>query len=704
MQPFDSFRYLFIRMLRIKVPIVIILLSFSSVLCVAQSPSTNPYYNATNNWIIGDSLGISWNSDTVKFSLGRKNNIPESSSSLSDSNGVLLLYCNGKEIYNAKDSLLINGLLGQQSSTQGSLIINDNDSSIAIVTTPAVLNSENSCRYNLIEYQSPHTVLVKNKVLFKNSSEKLTGHLHSNNKGNWIIGHDNSQSFFSFYQREGRLQHCPIVSKTGVDLSNQFASVQGQMKISPSGKYCAIATHSLNSVYIYLFDDEAGVIGELQSFSTFKRPYAFSFSPSEQYLYAVEEFGDVIQINVLNGDTTKVGSTRASAFTGICRNNKNQIVISRVTEPFLDVIEYPDSLGIACGFVSKKINLPARCNFGLPNFNASYFYTPSIDFAYTEDCWGHSYSFEGRDTLQATSWKWIFSKVNSSQSSVINGKNCVYTFSDTGRWEVSHIAITATGSDTITKTLTIKPKWQQDVLGKDTFYCDGTVANITLQAPDDMHCVHWNGEEPNLDSALGKIIDYDHFHSDTLLVDTAGTYIVKLTNKTFCQAWDTITISEYPTPSKSGISRFKDSIVSNTVAQTYRWYRDGVPQLETTDRRLKPDSNGTWQVQLVSEYGCDSELSDSLLVGFASIPSIKATNPLSFKVYPNPSDGNITIAVPKGGDYQVLIYDMTGKLIYNTSQSLSLLFELELELVSGTYLLTLTDEDGNVGTKQVVVK
>jgi hypothetical protein len=140
------------------------------------------------------------------------------------------------------------------------------------------------------------------------------------------------------------------------------------------------------------------------------------------------------------------------------------------------------------------------------------------------------------------------------------------------------------------------------------------------------------------------------------------------------------------------------------VAAEYRWYFNGSLKNTTTDSKLTPDSNGYWQVQLVSEYGCDSELSESLLVGFASIPSIKATNPLSFKVYPNPSDGNITIAVPKGGDYQVLIYDMTGKLIYNTSQSLSLLFELELELVSGTYLLTLTDEDGNVGTKQVVVK
>jgi hypothetical protein len=108
-------------------------------------------------------------------------------------------------------------------------------------------------------------------------------------------------------------------------------------------------------------------------------------------------------------------------------------------------------------------------------------------------------------------------------------------------------------------------------------------------------------------------------------------------------------------------------------------------------------------VQLISEYGCESELSDSFNVGFAGIDKRYETLDLRFEIYPNPSDGNITIAVPKGGDYQVLIYDMTGKLIFNTSQSLSLLFELELELVSGTYIITLTDDNGHKGSQKIEV-
>jgi hypothetical protein len=142
-----------------------------------------------------------------------------------------------------------------------------------------------------------------------------------------------------------------------------------------------------------------------------------------------------------------------------------------------------------------------------------------------------------------------------------------------------------------------------------------------------------------------------------------------------------------------------------------------VPQLETDDRRLKPDSNGTWQVQLVSEYGCDSELSDSLLVGFASIPSIKATNPLSFKVYPNPSDGNISIELSHteyfgyaqhrlrrsvNDSYNITVSDLNGKLIYSTKQNLSLNFKLAF--ASGTYIVTLINENGETGSIQITVR
>jgi hypothetical protein len=398
-------------------------------------------------------------------------------------------------------------------------------------------------------------------------------------------------------------------------------------------------------------------------------------------------------------------------------------------EKYLGVINNPNELGTACNYVREGLTLDSGgiCRYGLPTFNQSYFYTPQIDYKYEEDCQTNEYQFWGADTFGATSFEWRFRDVRNSTVDVKVGKNISYTFPNAdsleNKYEVTFVASNGTKTDSVSKTITLRPKLAKDFLGRDTFYCvsfdsaqgDTTPIDfkLTLHTPPNLHCIHWGVNDITLEpysNLIGDtIVGYENFYghitaNQSLTIDTAGVYTARITNKAFCRAYDTIVVREYARPSKSVISRSGQELESSIVAAEYRWYFNGSLKNTTTDSKLTPDSNGTWQVQLVSEYGCDSELSDSLLVGFASIPSIKATNPLSFKVYPNPSDGNITIAVPKGGDYQVLIYDMTGKLIYNTSQSLSVLFELELELVSGTYLLTLTDEDGNVGTKQVVVK
>jgi hypothetical protein len=691
-------------MTQIRFIVTVISLTIFSVFSIAQIPETNPNKLRTINWYFGDSTGIKLNNidnPTLNSLLA----IDEGSSVLSSSEGDLILYTDGIDVLNSNQNKLNSYPLRTFSSSIQTSIFVESDTLIYLLST----NPDTGLFMHTFRYEN--SVLVENTLNKKVSltcSEALSSHFHQNNRGTFVttllVGSNKFQT--SYFGRRGMIC-CPTFSSYPTVNNSQYCNI----KYSPSNALMACSSLD-DEINLFIPNKESGELTHLLYLEHYV-PYSIEFSSNEKYLYVSSEGTTIDQYSLEPLDSDSIYNSKINVETHFNQDIGTlqlgpfgTILLPIFGSKYLGQINLPNNNGSSNGVNLNQYFLGnhAKSKYGLPNFNASYFYTPSIDFAYTEDCWSHDYSFEGRDTFDADGYKWIFEKVNSSELSVISGKNCVFTFPDTGKWKVSHIAWNTSRSDTVTKTLTIRPKWEQNMLGKDTFYCKGDSKGIVLTAPSDMHCVHWNGEEPNLDSALGKIIDYDHFHTDTLLVDTAGTYIVKLTNKTFCQAWDTITISEYPTPSKSGISRFKDSIVSNTVAQTYRWYRDGVPQLETDDRRLKPDSNGTWQVQLVSEFGCDSELSDSLLVGFASIPSIKATNPLSFKVYPNPSDGNITIAVPKGGDYQVLIYDMTGKLIYNTSQSLSLLFELELELVSGTYLLTLSDEDGNVGTKQVVVK
>ena len=59
------------------------LLDFNSI---AQVYETNPSYNSSNNWVIGDSIGLEFKHDSILFTLSRKNNIDEGTSVLSDKN------------------------------------------------------------------------------------------------------------------------------------------------------------------------------------------------------------------------------------------------------------------------------------------------------------------------------------------------------------------------------------------------------------------------------------------------------------------------------------------------------------------------------------------------------------------------------------------------------------------------------------------
>ena len=679
------------------------------------------YSQNGKRWIFGDGVDLEFTDTGI---VQRPSNFYSYESSATCTLDIDYFSSNGEILYLNNDS--IKALLGNSSSAQGTIFLESSSDSIVSFIISNDMFDQNLNHY-IVRYNKISSSLTS-KIIMKNGREQLAAVNHRNNKSEWIFFHQGgSSNYFSFLYNNNKLLCCPKKIKRGFDYSNSPYPWGAGSIIKFSSDGTLIGNARNNELEIFIFNNENGNFGDSVLIEGFTI-YNFCFSKSAKYVYPVSnQLWQVPLENIIdNGINVGVARRIAPANTswdnsygqiGLGYNDK--IYLSMIDSFHLGVIENPEESYSNLIFNRKGLPLTyGKSERGLPNFNASYFYTPSIDFAYTEDCWEHSYSFEGRDTLEATNWKWIFRDVRNETVDVILGKNVSYTFPQAdsleNKYEVTHIASTASRSDTVTKTLTIRPKWEADMLGRDTFYCARSPFDsaqddftLTLRAPADMHCVHWGDkgpiEEPNLDESLGLIVDYDHFHTDTLAVDTAGTYIVKVTNKTFCQMWDTITISEYPIPDKSLISRFKDSIVSNTLSHSYRWYRNGEAKFETSVRRLDPDSNGYWQVQLVSEFGCESELSDSLNVGFATLDHRYET--LDFRLYPNPSNGHILLQVPKEGEYKIQVTDLNGKLIYSTTQNLSPRMSLfaAANITAGTYILTLTDQDGNTGSKKIEV-
>jgi hypothetical protein len=699
-----------------KFIIILIWLNLNVEKAAAQKYETNPHFLRTTNWYFGDSVAIRFfNEDSIIHLPSFKGWTYEGTAILNDKNGNLRFYSEGKYLYNKNHNKVneTHVFISDNSSSQR-VIISENpiDSQYINIFTTSPTYSENQrgWRYSLFDSHND-TFIFLNKILVSNIGEKQASINHQNNTSIWHISHkETSDTFFLFLLTPSNsLLCCPKMQSAGSYYYDYFPS-QGRLKFSENGKYATSCNWNLFNFDIFHFNSEIGLfIGSKTISASWPLGCELITTKDSIRILVITDKGNKILAYSFHADTNFefIQSSLNEIYKNGIADNLDDIQRSIFGKVYCSKYNQNEILELqllADTFSINQILIENKSRGGLPNFNASYFYTPSIDFAYTEDCWEHKYSFEGRDTFDADGYKWIFEKSGFRDS--ILTKHCNYQFSDTGSWQVSHIAWNANRADTVTKTLTIRPKWQKDVLGRDTFYCAGSKANLVLQAPTDMHCVHWNGEEPNLDETLGPIVDYDHFHVDTFRVDTAGTYIVKLTNKTFCQMYDTIEVAEKPRPTKSVVSRSGNMIMSNVVASQYRWYYNGALQQTTDSNFLDPNQNGNWQVQLVSEFGCESELSDSILVDFASIdPRLQDAGQLTFKIYPNPSSGKFTIELAqKKSDIKIEVLDLNGKVVHRQYSKNSELVVLNLDLAAGSYTLQVTDEEGNTGVKKVVVE
>ena len=673
-----------------------------------------------NKWQFGQKISISFGGSGPFIDSGFLAGGESFSSSIVNGYNI---FSDGLWIYDSIGNKLNNEKLNGDFSSNSGCIMLSKDSILHIITAKDWASAIGIHHSTYKMNSNLDLTLLSSRKLAGRSGESISYVNHQNTLYTWFAFHRfNSNEIYTFLSKPSSITCCPLVNKGVHSINTDNSKAQGGIEFSSRGNFIAYCVLSQNPfigdgiVEIYNFNNENGLMSSKTNIKDLQLPYDVEFSADEKKIYVSEFRRNFFEFDLTLEKEDSMQRHKKKLFVSNNSNNgmvnlspTQDILFIKPDSNFIYVVKNKDIIKNESVLSRDELEVgKKKLSYGLPNFNSSYFYTPSIDFAYTEDCWEHSYAFEGRDTFDADGYKWLFRDVRNDTLDTRQGKNVMYTFPQAdsleNKYEVSHIAYNANRADTVTKTLTIRPKWKNDVLGRDTFYCTGDSIKLILQAPQDMHCVHWNEEEPNLDESLGPIVDYDYFHTDSLLVDTAGTYIVKVTNKTFCQMWDTIRVTEKPNPQKPNIQRISQELESTIAAAEYRWYYEGSPKFQNEISKIQPDSNGYWQVQLVSEYGCASELSDSLYVGYASIPSIKATNAaLSFNVYPNPSDGNISIKVPKQGEYNIQITDLNGKLVYSSRHNLNLSFEFEFVFAKGTYIVTLTDEEGNTGSKKQTI-
>ncbi|RWX01059.1 T9SS type B sorting domain-containing protein [Flavobacterium cerinum] len=302
-----------------------------------------------NNWVFGVSAGIHFEDDgSVNILPGNAIATNEGCSSISDVNGNLLFYTDGRNVWDRNNTIMPNGnypagtgLLGDPSSTQSAIIVpNKNNPNLYYIFTvdePHQQNAEvypnqftgtyteggsvpleddgfnNGLNYSIVDlslagsngsigdittrnvhlvtYNPTDTEEIKYKC-----SEKITSVRKSNGTGYWVITQF-IDKFYAFEITAAGVNLTPIVTQLAplIPTSGYRRNAIGCIKASPNGKKIAIAhtqvatiegsTEENGTVYLYNFNDLTGLLSSPIAISTDTMPYGVEFSPKSKKLY-----------------------------------------------------------------------------------------------------------------------------------------------------------------------------------------------------------------------------------------------------------------------------------------------------------------------------------------------------------------------------------------------------------------------------------
>jgi hypothetical protein len=100
----------------------------------------------------------------------------------------------------------------------------------------------------------------------------------------------------------------------------------------------------------------------------------------------------------------------------------------------------------------------------------------------------------------------------------------------------------------------------------------------------------------------------------------------------------------------------------STQGETYTWFLDGVQIMGVTTQSFVPTQLGTYHVEITTASGCTIS-SDPFILNNVNVDSIED---VEFKVYPNPTNGKITIASNSvlSNGMEIQITNAMGKVVF----------------------------------------
>ncbi|MFT5168125.1 MAG: hypothetical protein ACI8P3_003364, partial [Saprospiraceae bacterium] len=353
-----------------------------------------------DNWFFGSNAAISFSGGGVPISIANSSlTASEGVASISDPDGNLLLYTNGRTAWNANNSLMSDGtgLSGSNISAQSSIIVPlpESDSLYYIFTVPDWIGNSAGLRYTVVDMSLNSGLggviaTQKNISVDLNVAERVTAALHENCRDIWIVSHQRlNNNFIAYLLTPSGVSTTPVTSSVGAVTNG--GNRYGALKLSHDGKQISSTlggSQSSVTVALYDFDYATGVVSNEQIIADnglISNAYSSEFSSDNSKLYVCSYNGSfVYQFDlslatwpeVLASQTNIAGS--ASGIKGCIQiGPDNKIYVAKNNQSNMDVINFPNGVGVNCGYSANIVNLNGNnARIGLPNFIPFYFEGP----------------------------------------------------------------------------------------------------------------------------------------------------------------------------------------------------------------------------------------------------------------------------------------------------------------------------------------
>lgn len=623
--------------------------------------------NESNNWGFGGFAGLTFNNGTATAQTTYSLFQSEGCSSMSDSLGNLLFYTDGRTVKNKNNSTMINGsgLEGDNSSTQSALIVKQPySSSIYYLFTISDEFFTDGLRYSIIDMSLQSglgEVTSKNVYIEGQAREKVAAIPHQNGIDLWIVTHlKGSNSFKSFLLSSTGLNMTPVTTNIGVSTLNGVDAI-GCIKASINGNKVAVARWGLNIVEIFNFNTATGGLSGLQTLTNCIGPYGLEFSPNNKFLYVAENVvtgSNVFQYDLLAGNTTAIENSQVALGSYSFQIGSLQlgpdykIYVAKFNAGTLDVIDEPDSLGIACNYIINGLNLLGKSSrMGLSNFS------PSIlpVYKYSNLCYGDSTTFSIMQN-DFDSVLWDFGDVTSGVNNNSININPKHLFTDTGVFVVTLVRYKGNSSYTNNYSVYISPI---------------PTVSITSFNPDTI-CY---GESTTITASGATTYTWDNGagtgSSVSVSPSTTTTYTVTGTNANSCINTTQVTITVNSLPSVSIDDFLLDTICGNSglVGLPMSTPSGGIYSGNgVIGGNFDPASAGIGTHDIIYTYtdGNSCINSDTTIITVQLCTGVEnIDNDFGILIYPNPSTGQFTIEKPSdlNKEVQVKLLDVTSKLI-----------------------------------------